>query len=134
MQSLVRRAVELAKTDGEFRIAAREWTGTLRIVVDEETHVVKMEAGRAASVATDDAGDAPIPGEVVLAGSAAVWEQMLVAVPRPFYQDIQGGRTIASAQQRQNRQPSSYTTTCMSGGRGAVVGARLRIRTACSLD
>ena len=90
MQSLVRRAVELAKTDGEFRIASREWTGTLRIVVDEQTHVVKMEAGRATSVATDDAGDAPIPGEVVLAGPAAVWEQMLVAVPRPFYQDIQG--------------------------------------------
>ena len=91
MQSaIIRRAAELAATDDEFKIAARYWTGALRIVVDREVHVLHMEDGRIGRLDLDQAEDVAFPAEVILAGPAEVWEQMLAPVPRPFYQDIAG--------------------------------------------
>lgn len=79
-------AEELAKRcggDGEFKLAARYWTGGLRLeigdtvsgftMVDGEIRDVPPKAGR---------------GVVIVSGTAAQWEPLLETVPARFYNDL----------------------------------------------
>ena len=70
--------------DGEFRIAARGWTGGLRLEIDER---------RAGLIVTDGVPGAGDPGEdapgvITLAGPEDVWAELLAAHPPRFYNDL----------------------------------------------
>ena len=72
--------------DGEFRLAARHWTATLRLdVVADESHAIQLENGQVTGVtacaATRDC-------DVFITAPHHTWEQMLQPIPRPFYQDL----------------------------------------------
>ncbi len=76
--------------DGEFRIAARHWTATLRLDVGDRSHAIRLQDGRVESVAACPAAS---DCDVFVTAPRDTWEQMLQAVPRPFYQDLLAAAT-----------------------------------------
>ena len=71
--------------DGEFRLASRHWTATLRLDVGDESHAIRIEDGRVHSVT---ACDAARDCDVFITADRGTWEQMLQPLPRPFYHDL----------------------------------------------
>ena len=71
--------------DGEFRLAARHWTATLRLDIGDESHAIRLEDGRVRDIA---ACHAARDCDVFIAAGRDTWQQMLQPVPRPFYQDL----------------------------------------------
>jgi len=71
--------------DGEFRVAARHWTATVRLDVGDESRELLIEDGRVRSVkaTTKDS-----PCDVFVAAPADVWNRMLQPTPAPFYHDL----------------------------------------------
>jgi len=84
------RLVAALNDDGEFRVAARLWTGAIRLDSGAEPYLLTMEDGRAIDFepAIDD--DA---AELRIAATPEQWEQLLAAEPRPFYHDLYAART-----------------------------------------
>ena len=80
------RLQQAANLDEEFRLAAREWTTTLRLESGSDAHRVTIEAGRITSVREAGAE----PAAVRIAAPEADWREFLAALPRPFYQDLWG--------------------------------------------
>jgi hypothetical protein len=80
-QSLAQRL----NADGEFRLAARHWTATLRFDVADESHAIRREGGQVTGVTACTATRAC---DVFITAPRDTWEQMLQPVPRPFYQDL----------------------------------------------
>ncbi|HXQ10514.1 MAG TPA: alpha/beta hydrolase [Caulobacteraceae bacterium] len=70
--------------DGEFRIAARFWSGGLRLEIGERTLGLAVVDG----VPAAGAPRAAAPGVIALAGADAVWRSLLAARPPRFYNDI----------------------------------------------
>ena len=70
--------------DGEFRIAARYWSGGLRLAIGERPLGFSVVDGVPA------AGEAPAgaAGVITLTGADAVWRSLLAARPPRFYNDI----------------------------------------------
>lgn len=77
-------------TDGEFRIAARHWTATLRLDVGDQSHAIRLRDGRVESIAACPAAS---DCDVYVTAPRDTWEQMLQPVPRPFYQDLLAAAT-----------------------------------------
>jgi hypothetical protein len=71
--------------DGEFRLASRHWTATLRLDVGDESHAIRIEDGRVHGVT---ACDAARDCDVFITAERGTWEEMLQPLPRPFYQDL----------------------------------------------
>jgi pimeloyl-ACP methyl ester carboxylesterase len=70
--------------DGEFRLAARFWTGGLQLQIGERTIAIALTNG--APTAGDRIADAP--GVITLAGSEEVWGLLLAARPPRFCNDL----------------------------------------------
>jgi len=69
--------------DGEFRLAARFWTGGLRLRIDDQTLTLKLTDGEVSAGPIADS-----TGVVELAGSSAMWQQMCADVPPRFLNDV----------------------------------------------
>ncbi len=69
--------------DGEFRIAARFWTGGLRLEMDGRTVAITLAGG----VPSPGDPGADAPGVVTLAARDDVWSELLAARPPRFYND-----------------------------------------------
>jgi pimeloyl-ACP methyl ester carboxylesterase len=79
-----RALAALCLADGEFRLAARFWTGGLRLEIgDRVVGVVVIEGVPSAGA---PAGDGP--GVISLTAAEAVWERLLAAHPPRFYNDL----------------------------------------------
>ncbi len=76
--------VARCEADGEFRIAARFWTGGLRLEIGATT--VAMTVTDGVPRASDPGVGAP--GVVTLSGGEAVWASLLAARPPRFFNDI----------------------------------------------
>ncbi len=74
---------ELCSNDGELRMAARHWTGGLRLEIGDVSTGVSFEDGQIRSGVPAD-GD----GVVVISGSAEEWAPLLELVPPRFKNDI----------------------------------------------
>ena len=83
------RLVEALNADGEFRLAARLWTGAVRLDSGDDAYVVRFADGRAAAFDAWDDEDV----DVRIAATPEQWELMLEAEPRPFYHDLYAART-----------------------------------------
>ena len=66
--------------DGEFRIAARFWTGGLRLEIGDALAAVTLTNGAVA--AGDPGGDAA--GVITLTAAAPLWDKLLSARPPRF--------------------------------------------------
>lgn len=74
----------LCLADGEFRIAARGWTGGLRLEIGEDRVALTLADG--VPTAADPGEDAR--GAITLAGPEDVWARLLAAQPPRFYNDL----------------------------------------------
>jgi len=70
--------------DGEFRIAARFWTGGLRLEIGDAVAAITLTNG---AVSAGDPGKGGA-GVVTLGGAPPVWDKQLSARPPRFYNDI----------------------------------------------
>lgn len=85
--ALWHRLAARANADGEFRLAARFWTATLRFDVGERCTALRIEDGVVRTVAACKPDD---PSDARVAAPAEEWQRLLAAEPRPFYQDLFG--------------------------------------------
>ena len=69
--------------DGEFRLAARFWTGGFAFETPKERCAVRLENG--APLGQDAAG---VQGMIVLSAADDVWDKLMSEVPPRFYNDI----------------------------------------------
>lgn len=93
MPGLINQAQWLAAcaADGEFREAARFWTGGLRISIDDLQFTLAVADG---TIITDK----PVDGlsMVEYAGSAEVWSKVFLAVPPRFHNDLMANLSTGS--------------------------------------
>lgn len=75
--------VDRCRADGEFMLAARHWTGGLRLGADRFDSGFRVVDG----TPTPGAPDAG-PGVVSLDAAASVWDAIIAPVPEPFFHDI----------------------------------------------
>ena len=83
------RLVDALNSDGEFRLAARLWTGAVRLDSGDDAYVLRIAGGGATAFDAWDGEDV----DVRVAATPEQWELMLEAEPRPFYHDLYAART-----------------------------------------
>ncbi len=71
--------------DGEFRVASRLWTATVRLDLGDDSRVLRIEDGR---VLTVEATTAEAPCDIFVSGPVELWTRMLEPVPAPFVHDL----------------------------------------------
>ena len=80
---------ERCQADGEFRLAARHWSGGLRFDFGESVASIIVDDGDVSP------GDPPEgPGVITLRAPAETWSQMLAANPPRFANDIAPARSL----------------------------------------
>lgn len=94
--------VEACRKDGEFRLAARHWTGSLRLEAPGSACVVRLENGE--FVAAPSPSDDKVA--IVLAASEATWVKLLSPKPPRLYNDI--SVLIASKEMSLQADPVRY--------------------------
>jgi pimeloyl-ACP methyl ester carboxylesterase len=88
---VVRAAAELARTDGEFRLASAGWTGGLTLRAGDtgwRVPVTDGEPGAPEAVADGE----PSADEVVVTAAPEVWPDALAAQPQPPHSDFWGAQ------------------------------------------
>ncbi|MGH1487946.1 MAG: alpha/beta fold hydrolase [Acidimicrobiales bacterium] len=100
--------VEKCLADGEFMMAARHWTGGLRLVTSDGADGEPASSESASSQSTEpalsgfeivdgvpragvpnaDSPERPAPGVISLTATAEIWEAMTQPVPVPFLHDV----------------------------------------------
>lgn len=75
--------------DGEFVLAARHWSGGLRLAVGEQELTLCLRDGIASADSVADGN-----GVVGVGGAEDVWRQVLAPVPPRFYTDLMGNMTL----------------------------------------
>jgi pimeloyl-ACP methyl ester carboxylesterase len=74
----------LCRSDGEFALAARSWTGGLRLEIGEEATGFVVAEG----VAAEGAPAKGASGVITLTAAEEVWAKLLAARPARFYNDL----------------------------------------------
>ena len=81
---------ERCRTDGEFAMASRYWSGGIRFEIGGAAIGIQLVDGavheRTEPPAADD------PGVITLAGDDELWARMLAAVPERFFNDVAPAR------------------------------------------
>jgi hypothetical protein len=88
--ALAARLAARAARDGEFRLAARYWNGTLTLDLDGST--LRFAVADGAIAASDESP--PGPNDIGLAAPHEVWEKILAPIPPPFFHDISPARAF----------------------------------------
>lgn len=78
--------VDAANLDPEFRNAARFWTARLRLEICEGAVQVHIADGKITGI--ESGGESA--ADLSISAPREEWEELLEAVPRPFYQDLFG--------------------------------------------
>ncbi len=79
------------REDGEFRLAARYWDGTLAIDLGDERVLDFSISGGQISHAS--APLPPVPG-IFIAAPREVWDRILAPIPPPLFNDIMPARAF----------------------------------------
>lgn len=87
------RWAEQCAEDGEFGLAARHWTGGLRLVVGDDTLSLRLDGGAVA------AGEAQ-EGVIELSGPEDVWARFFEATPPRFHNDFMANLATGSGLSR----------------------------------
>jgi pimeloyl-ACP methyl ester carboxylesterase len=81
--------------DGEFMLAARYWTGGLKLNVGSEQLTLSVTDGQPGTPTADTSG------MVELSAEEAVWAKILAAVPERFHNDVMANVMQGQGMQRQ---------------------------------
>lgn len=84
----VGRWQELLESDGEFRRAARSWSGSFAFADGESHTVAYLTDGAIVGVAS---GGGPAQADIVFVGPREGWAKVFAAEPPPYFQDLVGG-------------------------------------------
>jgi pimeloyl-ACP methyl ester carboxylesterase len=89
---VVEDAVKLASLDGEFRLTAANWSGSLSMAAGSEGWQVSVLNGNPELVGPRDAAELVRPSQshILISGDPVAWEAFLAATPRPPYTDLFG--------------------------------------------
>ena len=74
-----------ANSDGEFGLHARMWDSTVRISIGDEKTRIDIEGGTIREIQNWYGGG---PTDLSISASQRDWDELLQAVPKPFYQDL----------------------------------------------
>ncbi len=80
------RIAARCREDGEFRLCARYWDGSLSIALGESTLAFRLLDGQ-----IDASGG---EADVTIAAPAELWRQILAPIPPPFLNDIMPARAL----------------------------------------
>jgi hypothetical protein len=86
-QGLATRLANRCAADGEFRLMARYWDGSLRLDLGGEVLSFTVSAGQLRP-APDPVSVPAGRGAIGLSAPTEVWEKILAPVPPPFFNDI----------------------------------------------
>src|SRR4051794_6625974 len=84
---MLRLLPALANDDPEFSLAARMWDADVLLVSGTDAVRMTVADGRMTHVV---ASRVDAPSQIRISAEPDVWENMLRAVPPPFYQDLFG--------------------------------------------
>ena len=88
---LMQQLPALTAADGEWRLTARHWTGSLRLEADDDAWVATIDDGVVTGIGSAAPAPAPTPdiepGHVTVGAPLATWAGMLAADPEPFFHD-----------------------------------------------
>lgn len=86
--------------DGEFALAARHWSGVLRLDLGREAADLVVDDGRITAVigiVEADRGLSHAPGNVGVGAPAGTWDRILAEVPDPYFNDVLAARSRPDA-------------------------------------
>ena len=95
--TLTERLARLCAGDGEFRLASRHWTGTLRLDLGTDAADLRLRDGAAVEVVVAEGQQPAGPGHVGISGSADLWEKVLAPVPERFFNDVVPAQLVGLA-------------------------------------
>jgi hypothetical protein len=79
------RFCKLANKDPEFLIAARFWNSSLKLDMDDSTHILRIQDGK---ITVDSNAQASEVCDISISAPSEDWNKMFEPVPGPFYQDL----------------------------------------------
>jgi hypothetical protein len=88
MGAIAERLAARCAADGEFRLTARFWTGSLRLDLDGTVIDLQLEDGAVTARQASPATVSPDAGHIGLRAPAEVWSKILAPVPPPFFNDV----------------------------------------------
>jgi hypothetical protein len=74
-----------ANADGEFALHARFWNATVRLRIGERSYRLDVRDGAIARVKP---WFGTIAADLAIEADESEWNELLAAMPRPFYQDL----------------------------------------------
>ena len=84
-----------ANADGEFGIHARMWNSSLRISIGDQRTRIDIEGGTVKEIQPWHGGG---PTDLAISAPQQDWDELLRAVPKPFYQDLYPAITVSKSQ------------------------------------
>jgi hypothetical protein len=84
------RLAARCREDGEFRLCARFWDGSLTLVIGETRLQFAVDGG----VIRAGTGNGEATPQVTVEAPAEAWEKILAPVPPPFFNDIMPARAF----------------------------------------
>lgn len=97
-RGIVERAVLLARTDGEWLLNARGWTGSVTLVRDSDVWRIAVERGVPGEMTSLSAPAAASANDVVISGAATSWSSLLSTPPPAGFTDFFGANGIGAMQ------------------------------------
>ena len=91
--SKLHELMAVSNADGEFALNARNWTGSIEFVVDEQSTTLELVDGNVVKVVAAASGEAG-PGHIRLAGTEQMWNQLLAPIPRAPFTDPLGASYV----------------------------------------
>ncbi|HUA36375.1 MAG TPA: SCP2 sterol-binding domain-containing protein [Candidatus Binataceae bacterium] len=79
--------VAAANSDGEFRLAARLWNGSVRFNLGNNSLLMRIDEGHIESIDQLE-GSKIASADVTISAPDSDWAEMLKRVPKPFFQDL----------------------------------------------
>jgi len=83
-EALAKKLIVACRGDGEFRLAARHWTGCLRLESPSGACTMEIDDGQAGMVQPPLGAD----GRIVLKASEETWAKLLAAKPPRLFNDL----------------------------------------------
>lgn len=91
---LVQRAAAFAADDGEFRMNAGGWTGSVELVGDGGSVTIELAGGAVSGVQPGPSAAEPDVDHVRITGTTEQWKHLLSAVPPPPFTDVFGAQFV----------------------------------------
>jgi hypothetical protein len=93
-ESLSARLAERCAGDGEFRLAARYWSGSVRLDLGDAVVELLLDDGAVSAPSEPGSVARAGLGHIGVRAPVEVWERILAPIPPPYYTDIIAARAF----------------------------------------